>query len=130
MEARRVNIDRIEVYCQEASHAEKRWRIGTFERLEGDDHWHMDAHLARGGQKQTVSGSRRLPLVLTANPAEADRIMAAARERYPLRCRRCTLELPISDGSATMRRLQSMLDKLALAGVSEVPLSALIARFT
>ncbi|ORA13573.1 hypothetical protein BST16_13985 [Mycobacterium asiaticum DSM 44297] len=114
-------VDRIEVYCKESSHSEKRWRVGTFERHEGHAEWRIDAHLTRGGQQHTLIGNRRLPAVFLADGNEPDE-----RVRYPLRCGRCDLSVPISEGSARMRRLQSALDQLARAGVSEISLSGLI----
>lgn len=152
----------VEVYCQEPSHTEKRWEIGTFilEDL-GPNHplnswlWRPRAKRHRAGkgnrererlwrasEDKLATPGPQILIGDTPLPQNRDYGSSpnATRWRYPLKCGSCGLSLPWSDrsidvdtGESTNRgadRLQIELDKLAIAGAPDVPLSRLVAKLT
>jgi hypothetical protein len=120
----------IELYCREPSHAEKRWNICKFIGTIGDDGeptgWMPEEFfLAQSVPRQMLEGTRLLPFVVMheigedfAQPPEA---------RWPLRCEKCNLSVPVRAGTAAFDRLMDALNKLAAHGVPEISLATLAA---
>jgi hypothetical protein len=122
----------IQLYCQEPSHAEKCWNVCRFfGRIDEDGEpsggWMIDFLSAdQPIKRQMLAGNRRLPHVIIGDESDCDEKSLAGR--WPLRCRKCNLSVPIREGTAMFDRLMSMLDELARHGVSEVSLAAIAAR--
>jgi hypothetical protein len=111
----------IQLYCREPSHAQKRWNICKF--VGGIDGWVPDFIFAQSVPRQMMVGTRRLPgIVITETDEELP-----AEGRWPLRCRKCNLSMPVREGTARYDRLVSALNELARHAVSEISLSALAA---
>jgi hypothetical protein len=117
----------IQLFCREPSHAEKRWNICIFTgwiSADGKPHgWVPDILAPTTIKPQMLTGTRRLPFVFMDDkpgPIESE-------HRWPLRCEKCSLSMPVREGTARYDRVITALNELALHGVSEISLSALAA---
>lgn len=132
------------LYCDEESHnREKPWDIGDFQLIVDHGYplpvWSYQQRGRRrrsGGYRrrsgtsafdtnaQHLIGNRLLPNLHNAGEFDISKVDV----RYPLRCGKCDLSLPWR--RRHMRgedKLQIELDKRAIAGVSQVALSELVA---
>ena len=126
----------VEVYCQEWSHAEKRWEIASFKQIR-PGRWVMSPGRFGSGKRLRQPGDTRARIdraTDTRIDTEEHRVKDAAgetrlrktdetRNRYNLRCAKCDLSVPCRSET-----LDSILATLAAAGVSEISLAALAAR--
>lgn len=146
----------IAIFCQEASHAEKRWDIGQFYLRVHPGYpvpswnWEPTGKRGRGGQAgarravrragqpgmsafvsgpQYLIGDRPVPQIHRTG----EFVGRGVEERYPLKCGLCNLSAPRRRRRGLSRNddlLQVALDEYAIAGVSQIPLRVLVAILT
>ena len=122
----RRRIERAEwsifVFCDSEQHPGRRVAVTNFDQF---------GELGSGWNERVASRARKTPSagldLLGDTPAEdgwalGDVDMSSRREKFDLRCRRCSKPVPVP---AIPRKLYESLDRLRDAGLTEVPLAVL-----
>jgi len=138
----------VEVYCQEQSHAERPYDIGKFYLRIFSGYpvelwaWEPRRRRHRRGRSAALRRQRQQGTSVfhpgpqhligdTLLPEVHNGKFRGVEMRYPLKCNACNLSLPWRQVRPREEdRLQIELDKRAIAGLSRVALSELVARLT